>query len=229
MSVLAVAWVLCLNHIRRGAVLIDLAVALLIALTFLDPAQGPYDWSYIVAFYGLTASVLPSITAVMLAVSAASVKSEDFLLRAGRSAFYLGSVLASFVMGLFWMAAMGGLVPLLGLREIPQGGLGMLAAAAALNVLLVAVVFSLFSPLCGGPKEPAVGVSLVLLGINSLWFQEHANLWLRRAEALLPPLYANTHAAMEALLPDLIRNTAYLLALVAVGLLRFHRREFFRR
>lgn len=228
MKVLTVAWVLCLNHIRKGAVLIDMIAAALAVGIFLDPTKGPYDWSYLALYFGMTACFLPPITTVMVSATAANIRGETFLLRAGRLAYYAGVLVAALLMSLFWMGAMGAVIPFLTVSSLPTGWLALLATTVVVNAVLTVSLCTLFSALCGRSQELVVPIALVLMGLNDSWLEKIDPAWQRYLGALVPPLFANVSRAMAEQLPAVVHSGAYLAVLLGLGGLRFWYREFVR-
>ncbi|MDP2871696.1 MAG: hypothetical protein Q8P31_04075 [Bacillota bacterium] len=227
MRLASLVGVLLRDHYRRGAVLGEALAAALTVGLFLDPRRGPYEPSYFATVLAFSACVLPVLATTVVAARAGGLRAEPFLLAGGRAPYFVAVAVAGLLSSLLWLGFMAATAPFLGLWPLPAGWPGRLAGALLLNAALSAALFATFSTLAGSQLDWGLGMAALIMGLNRSWFTGLAQPWLRRLALLVPPLLENTRAAAGTGQPAYLESGVYLLCVLAIGVWRFRRREFY--
>ncbi|MQL50798.1 hypothetical protein GFC01_00580 [Desulfofundulus thermobenzoicus] len=226
MKVFALAWFFLRDHFRTYAVWAEvIIIALFLAIFFgPTPKQEPHTWASLAVGLGFFTIVLSAVCTTSLIWRNADSKMTVFMLKAGKTAYYTGLLLASLSLSAFWIA----IVTACTILVLPLSGhilpLTLLAAVTG-NLFVVTGLFILFSSLTGRAIDPVYAVILVLLGLGSYFFNELGGPWIW-LNVFLPPLLSNINATTGASSVPIIRSLTYFTVTVALGLIRFTRREF---
>lgn len=232
MRALALTVGLLKDHARTTAVLIELIFGLMFFTFLLQPSlhvKG-YTWQEFTQIMGTLSIMTAAISAFTLVWRNADAKITILVLKTGRASYYGGILLASLLLAAFWVTITASLfLTMRSLSGLPMDGawqLGNVLLVTLGNMLVVVPCFLLFSTLNGQAREPAFAVMLIILGLGSAQIQDYGKPW-EQMTVLLPPLLANLKAATAGTTPDLFfRSLTYCVSILALGLIRFYRREF---
>lgn len=227
MKLASLVGLLLRDHYRRGAVLVEGLVAGLTLALFLDPRHLPYEPSYVATVLAFTACALPVLNASIIAARAGGLRSELFILAGGRGPYFLSVAAAAWFSSLAWLGLMLAVVVLFGLSSPPANWLGSVVALVAANAALSAAIFCTFSTMVGSQLNWAFGMILLIMGLNRSWFADLGRPWLRRLAWLVPPLMENVRGAAGTGPPEILLTGIYLVCVLAFGVWRFRRREFY--
>jgi|GEM_PF-5720450 len=209
------------DHFRTAAPLVELLVVILF-LAFIfgpDPSREYYPWPYLLLSFNLLAIVLSAVCTSLVTWRNSDDKMLLLVLTAGKQNYYLSLLLTALLLSLFWtviaLIVVLGVAPLSGSMKIANWG------AMTGNLLIVAALFLVFSPLTGRSVEIAYAIILAGIGLGYTW----SGLPGKVIGYLLPPLQANVKVAFGSAWP-VCRDLIYFGILLFIGLYRFMRREF---
>ncbi len=219
------------DHFRTSAVILEIIAVLSFLFIILDRRYIPYEPSYIALNTSIMAVFLSALCTSLVVRRNADQKIDLLILKTGRIKYLVGILITSFFLTTFWLAVVFSYVyffiPLTG--NFPN--LNNLIIVTIINLLLICTLFTLFSSLTGGIKEIYLAFVIALMGLCTPFFFRLGPPWDKipwdKILIIFPPLNENITSLSADVAPPVVQSLVYTAVLLALGIIRIKRREFF--